>query len=232
VKTGIFNVRKKSTKIIIVILVLFGVLKITGGLVYFSVPTTSNEPNLKIESHFVGSSFVKPKKLDFAYFKVTDSMFGEMTVVKRLIALPKDTLQCINSEIFVNGKNIDIGLNLRRTYSMSVEQYQEIIPEFIKKDDSYLKFFITNDSMIVSLDEDFVNSLSIELIMTSKFNSESISKDIKSKTENWTMNNFGPIILSDKKYFFVGDNRDNSMDSRYRGFVDEEHIKGTLLFQF
>ena len=49
---------------------------------------------------------------------------------------------------------------------------------------------------------------------------------------DWTIDNFGPIVLPEGKYFFMGDNRDNSYDSRYRGFVDQEDIEGTLLFQF
>lgn len=42
--------------------------------------------------------------------------------------------------------------------------------------------------------------------------------------------NWGPIIVPDQKFFMLGDNRDDSEDSRYWGFVDRANIKGRPLF--
>lgn len=38
--------------------------------------------------------------------------------------------------------------------------------------------------------------------------------------------NWGPIVVPADRYFVLGDNRDNSEDSRYWGFVQRESIKG------
>lgn len=37
---------------------------------------------------------------------------------------------------------------------------------------------------------------------------------------------FGPVTVPPGKYLLIGDNRDNSLDSRYWGFVDEDQIVG------
>jgi signal peptidase I len=39
--------------------------------------------------------------------------------------------------------------------------------------------------------------------------------------------NWGPIVVPEGRFFVLGDNRDNSEDSRYWGFVDRQAIRGS-----
>ncbi|HVE79317.1 MAG TPA: signal peptidase I [Gemmatimonadaceae bacterium] len=39
-------------------------------------------------------------------------------------------------------------------------------------------------------------------------------------------NNWGPLVVPKQSYFVLGDNRDNSLDSRYWGFVPDSLVKG------
>jgi signal peptidase I len=42
--------------------------------------------------------------------------------------------------------------------------------------------------------------------------------------------NYGPVTVPPKQYFVMGDNRDNSQDSRYWGFLPRDYVKGRALF--
>jgi signal peptidase I len=45
-------------------------------------------------------------------------------------------------------------------------------------------------------------------------------------------NNWGPLIVPAGNYFVLGDNRDNSLDSRYWGFVPDSLVRGRPLMVY
>jgi len=54
----------------------------------------------------------------------------------------------------------------------------------------------------------------------------SVSRD----TYQPTRDNWGPLVVTPDSFFVMGDNRDNSYDSRYWGFVPRSVVRGRPLF--
>ncbi len=59
-----------------------------------------------------------------------------------------------------------------------------------------------------------------------------IAKAPSSPSYHPSRDNWGPIVIPEAQYFVLGDNRDNSEDSRYWGLVDRDQIRGRPWFVY
>ncbi|MEZ4549135.1 MAG: signal peptidase I [Desulfobacterales bacterium] len=148
----------------------------------FKIPSGSMEPTLQIGDHILVNKFIYGVKIPYlrkTIIPVSEPDRGDIIVfrypedpdkdfIKRVIAVPGDTVEIRNKIIYVDGAAVknDVGVH--------------------------------TDSRVLS---GAINH----------------------------RDNLKPLTVPAGSYFVMGDNRDNSYDSRFWGFVEERSIKGKAL---
>ena len=183
----------------------------------FYIPSSSMEPNLLVGDRlfvtkytygyskhsfpfsppiFKGRLFQKePKRGDIVVFKTPAD--NRTDYIKRLIGLPGDKIQFIDSNLFINNSEIfKSRISKKDTIfcgkkKIDVFTFEELLPNGKKYNTVYLKDFSYQNSDIFTVPE--------------------------------------------KNYFFLGDNRDCSKDSRFLtsvGYVHQDNLVGKARFIF
>ena len=186
----------------------------------FSIPSESMEKTLLVGDYLFASNVVfgphipftqhhlpglrDPAHGDIVVFR-PDYNQPEMDVVKRLMGQPGDTLQMINQQMYRNGKKL---AEPYATYDESpdgpipyVGQPGVGIPPEVKPD----RYGYHNHVPALAAAVDKANY-------------------------HPTRDNWGPIVVPAGYYWLMGDNRNESLDSRYMGFIPREQIRGKPMF--
>lgn len=220
---------KNVLLVIVGIFITYNIVSLFGILKVYTTSTIGNEPNLKLNSKIVVSNLTTSNNGDFICYNYDDKVFGKGIRVHRLCGKENDTLEIINGITYLNRIDIDKKINLIHFYEISTDQYLKI-----KQAEK-----ISDENLAIQVDEKNVRTL-LENSVAKKYGITSKRViDKKEETDkyiervfkkNWNKDNFGPLIIPSGKVFVLGDNRDNSEDSRYIGLINQSEIVGGVIY--
>jgi len=196
---------------------------------YYQNASTANAPTLPYGSRMLVSSLVKPNRLDFVTFKIGDSSFGKGRIIQRLVGIPGDTLEIKNGDLYINNDNVDSTLNLAHAYSIPFKIAEKIKQELYDMYDGMPYYYSNKDTVILFIPKNIATKNNLENYRIIEDKKKFDKLIFATFNKKWNKHNFGPLILNENEYFALGDNRDNSQDSRYIGVIQESKIIGKAI---
>jgi len=149
----------------------------------------------------------------------------DISYIKRIVGLPGDTVRIVNKKLFVNNKERELpakGKISKNTYGQDIIEKRIFPSDRQWNRDNYGPLVIPQKGMTIKLTPKNISEW--KTIIDREYGRRVVSD------EGTVINIEGTPVRSytfKKNYYFVmGDNRDDSMDSRYWGFVPEDAING------
>ena len=210
----------------------------------FKIPTGSMIPTIQVGDRvfadMVSYKFTGPKRNSIIVFK--EPIENKVLYTKRAMGLPGETVKIQDGTLYINGEatnfrqysNLGIGDNEWRipkkgdkleiipagNYNKA-RNYTAIDIEKIQKELKYnsasVYEFMPNLKFVVNGEE-------TGLILDFIHDKDVVAKLMVGETVQ--------VTLDDDYYLALGDNTDNSFDSRYWGFVKGSRIRGRALVRF
>jgi signal peptidase I len=198
--------------------------RLTFAFQFFRVGSSANEPTLKAGRMFFASNLKKPRRFDFICYRATTPERGAVIFTHRLCGLPGDLIEIRAGILYVNNQEADSKLALMHVYKVDIKDTATLLY------DESLAYTLPPypDTVYAPLEDRYVRSKNIpciQYILPTGLRDEAIFKVYR---QIWNQDHFGPVKVPAKKYFVLGDNRGNSMDSRYQGMIDQLQYAGTV----
>jgi signal peptidase I len=190
----------------------------------FQIPSGSMKPNLLVGDFILVQKFTygikdpvtrtklveigSPQRGDVAVFKYPEDPM--IDYIKRIVGLPGDRIVYRDKTLFIK-PHCESEPNI-------CDKYQKVSKSLISKGD-----FMFGYQPLERLKEDLLG-LEHDLLInpTRTPNQNQYFEQSGTPMNEW--------VVPEGHYFAMGDNRDNSTDSRYWGFVPEENFVGKAVF--
>ena len=210
----------------------------------FKIPTGSMISTIEIGDRvfadMVSYKFTTPKRNSIIVFK--EPIQNKVLYTKRAMGLPGEKIKIEDNILYINGEETDF----RRYSNLGIGDKEWRIPQ---KDDklqiipaeNYNETYKSASFDIAKVQKELRNNSSLiyELMPNLKFvvNGEETGPILdfihdKKILDKLMAGETVEITLEDNYYLALGDNTDNSFDSRYWGFVKESRIRGRALVRF
>ena len=195
----------------------------------FKIPSGSMIPTLHVGDLILVNKFHYGIRLPVINLKLTDGnpvQRGDVMVfryppkpsldyIKRVIGVPGDEIAYINKQLTLNGQQVG----------------KTAIPEFFDADNMRYSKQFEEPLPIGSTPQQMQNLRTHRLLNEERAPAFVSGIDNFAYKENCTYNIEGFVCkVPAGHYFMMGDNRDNSLDSRYWGFVPDQNIVGKAFF--
>jgi signal peptidase I len=239
-------------------LVIIAVFFIRAGIIEaYQIPTGSMEKTINVGDFLLGNKFVYGARtpdwigipftrigVDIPYYRFPafrEPNVGDVVIfkfpldpwtnyVKRCLGSPGDSVEIIDKKVYVNGERFDDPkhsvVNYNNIYPKSYEE-PRIFPEGNGNRDQYEPIYIPREDDVFTLSD--LNPSEVEFIR------HIMVLDGHSHKDNYGIyyeKNEAKYKVKQDYYFMMGDNRDNSFDSRYWGLVPHEYVMGAPLILY